>query len=182
LETEIKRCARLGFYGVVLPVQTGSSPAVAIDRGALCFMLLHGRDDGMGSGPTKGQRKNTSAISNSKYNLVGHVARSRQRMMSGQGAPWPVRRGLYRNTIWWEKGRNKPKRQRDVLVSHNFDIRVTHCLSVLCRGFRLLIACCWGILVEKRVWDAQFTEGTRTQECQSSPLCVGHIQPVLTCR
>ena len=37
--------------------------------------------------------------------------------MSGQGVPWPVRRGLYRNTIWWENGRSKSKRHRDLLVS-----------------------------------------------------------------
>ncbi|PSN54419.1 Sterile alpha and TIR motif-containing protein 1 [Blattella germanica] len=31
--------------------------------------------------------------------------------MSRQGAPWPVRRGLYRNTIWWDRGKNKTKQQ-----------------------------------------------------------------------
>jgi len=40
--------------------------------------------------------------------------------MSGHGAPWPVRRGLYRNTIWWENGRSKSKRHRDLLVSRKF--------------------------------------------------------------
>jgi hypothetical protein len=37
--------------------------------------------------------------------------------MSGHGAPWPVRRGLYRNTTWWEIVRSKNKRHRDLLVS-----------------------------------------------------------------
>jgi len=37
--------------------------------------------------------------------------------MYGHGVPWPVRRGLYRNTIWWENGRSKSKRNRDLLVS-----------------------------------------------------------------
>jgi len=37
--------------------------------------------------------------------------------MSGHGVPWPVRRGLYRNSIWWENGRSKSKRHRDLLVS-----------------------------------------------------------------
>ena len=40
--------------------------------------------------------------------------------MSGHGVPWPVHRGgLYRNTIWWEKGRSKTKRYRDLVVSRN---------------------------------------------------------------